>query len=74
MDDTKPKCDGVNHNVTLDVVTFVEIPDEHFRTYIAGDIGMVKSTAAELKAKASPKASLYFDYCCDACKEAVNGS
>lgn len=73
MHDDRPKCDGTNHNVILDVVTFVELPDEHFRTYLAGDIGTVKSAADSIKSKASPQASLYFEYCCASCKEAIDG-
>lgn len=72
MADETQKCDGTNHRIALDVVTFIEMPDEHFRTYITGNVDTVKQAALEFKRQASPSASLYFDYCCKECEEAVN--
>ena len=66
-------CNGENHRVRIDVVTFIEVPDERFMLDVYGDSGKVSNDVAEFRSKVNPNASVYYEYCCDACKEAVNG-
>lgn len=68
------KCDGKNHRVMVDVVTFIEMPDERFMYDIYGDKDKIKQDVAAFKAKVNPNASVYYDYCCEECKEATSGS
>lgn len=69
-----PSCNGQEHRVRIDVVTFIEVPDERFMFDVYGDNGKISNEIAEFKAKVNPNASVYYEYCCDACKEAVNGN
>jgi hypothetical protein len=71
---TESKCDGVNHRAEVDVVTFIEQPDQIFRTLIMGDVETIRSKVQEMERDKSPNASVYIDYCCDACKEMANES
>lgn len=66
-------CDGTKHRVEMDVVTFIEQPDQVFRSFISGTIDEVKSKIAEINAGKNPNASVFYEYCCDKCKEEANG-
>ena len=65
-------CTGEEHRAMIEVVTFTEVPDSHFSTYINGDIDKVVSEVKKLKESASPGASLYVSWCCKKCEEAIN--
>ena len=66
-------CDGVKHRVMVEVVTFIETPDQHFIHYVEGEAKQVASEVAKLELSKSPGASMYLEYCCDKCKEVTNG-
>jgi hypothetical protein len=66
-------CDGTNHKVEMDVVTFIEQPDQVFRSFITGSLAEIKAKVAEINAGKSPTASVFYEYCCDKCKEESNG-
>jgi hypothetical protein len=66
---TDSKCDGINHRAEVDVVTFIEQPDQIFRTLIMGDVETIKSKVLEMERDKAPNTSVYIDYCCEACKE-----
>jgi hypothetical protein len=66
-------CSSDKHRAMVEVVTFTEIPDGHFATYIDGTADTVVQRVKEIKASASPNASLYVSWCCKKCEEAANG-
>lgn len=66
-------CNGVDHRVRIDVVTFIEVPDDRFVLDLYGKEDKIKHDIELFKAKVNPKASVYYDYCCDKCKEEANG-
>lgn len=67
------KCDGINHKVIVDVVTYISHVDEHFQNYISGSIGDVRKQLADIASKKSPSSEIWYDYCCEDCKEVANG-
>ena len=66
-------CNKDKHRAMVEVVTFVEVPDAHFATYIDGTIEQVVSKVRDMKQSASPSASLYVSWCCKQCEEVANG-
>lgn len=73
-DEQKLQCNGTEHRVRIDVVTFIEMPDERFLVDLYGNKDKVKQDIQAFKAKVNPNASVYYDYCCEDCKEVVNES
>jgi len=67
-------CDGKQHRVEVDVVTFIEQPDQVFRTLVVGDEQHVRESVDKIKQDKAPSATIFYEYCCDACKEVVNGN
>jgi len=65
-------CDGINHKVKIDFVTFIEHPDEVWRKVATGTLKDVNRIVQQYMDDKAPNADAFFDYCCDACKEAVN--
>jgi hypothetical protein len=74
MGDDRIYCDGKQHRVEVDVVTFIEQPDQVFRTLVIGDEEHVRESVAKIKEDKAPSATIFYEYCCDACKEVVSGS
>jgi hypothetical protein len=74
MGDDRIYCDGKQHRVEVDVVTFIEQPDQVFRTLVVGDEEHVRESVAKIKEDKAPSATIFYEYCCDACKEVVSGS
>jgi len=68
------KCDGINHKVIVDVITFVQHIDEHFQNYVTGSLSDVRKELREIAETKSPSADIWYDYCCEDCKEETNGS
>jgi hypothetical protein len=66
-------CSGDDHRAMIEVVTFTEVPDSHFSTYVNGNIDKVVGEVKKLKESASPSTSLYVSWCCKQCEEAANG-
>lgn len=73
-DGTEQKCNGTEHRVRIDVVTFIEVPDDRFVLDLYGAEDKIKADIAKFKSDVNPRASVYYDYCCNACKEATSGS
>ena len=67
-------CDGTNHRVVVDVVTFIQHVDEHFQYFVTGSKQDVVSKIAEINSTKAPSTDVWYDYCCDECKEVVNGN
>jgi hypothetical protein len=74
MTDQERMCDGTNHRVVVDVVTFIQHVDEHFQYYVTGSKQDVATKIAEINSNKAPSADVWYDYCCDACKEVSNGN
>jgi len=68
------KCDGVNHKVIVDVVTFISHVDQHFQNYVTGSAADVRKQLKDIAGKKAPSAEIWYDYCCEDCKEATDGS
>lgn len=66
-------CGNGKHRAMIEVVTFVEVPDAHFATYVDGTIEQVVSKVKDMKQSAAPSASLYVSWCCKQCEEGSNG-
>jgi hypothetical protein len=66
-------CSKDRHRAMVEVVTFLEVPDTHFATYVDGTADDVVKRVREMKESASPSASLYVSWCCKQCEEASNG-
>ena len=73
-DDQKVSCNGTEHRVRIDVVTFIEVPDDRFVLDLYGVEDKIKEDIAKFKSDVNPRASVYYDYCCNACKEVADGS
>jgi uncharacterized alkaline shock family protein YloU len=71
--DGKIECDGINHHVKIDFITFVQYPDNVWRRYATGNAEQVKQTVADYKASKESNVDIYVEYCCQACKEEDNG-
>lgn len=77
MSDNYPvekECDGINHNVKIDFVTFITRPDEVWRRVAVGNLDEVQTQVQQYKQDKSPDVDMFLEYCCDKCKEAVNGN
>lgn len=61
-------CSKDRHRAMVEVVTFLEVPDTHFATYVDGTADEVVKRVKEMKASASPSASLYVSWCCRKCE------
>ena len=73
MTDDRVWCEGTQHRVEVDVVTFIFQPDEVFRKFVVGTADEVKQQLREIRATKSPNADMFVAYCCDKCKEEENG-
>ena len=70
--DNEVVCDGVNHHVKLEFVTYYTLPDNVWRKWANGSAEQVKQEVAKLKAETDNDTSVFIDYCCEACKEEDN--
>ena len=66
-------CDGVNHHVKVDFITFISHPDSVTRQWVNGTTDTVIKTIKQYQAAKAPDVDMFIDYCCEACKEASNG-
>ena len=73
MTDDRVWCEGENHRVEVDVVTFIIQPDQVFRQFVVGTADEIKQRLKEMRDTKSPNADMFVEYCCDKCKEEDNG-
>jgi hypothetical protein len=67
--DDEVSCDGINHHVKMEFVTYYTLPDNVWRKWANGTIEQVKEEVSKLKATVDDDTSVFIDYCCEACKE-----
>ena len=67
------ECDGINHSVKIDFVTFITRPDEVWRRVASGNLSEVTGQVNQYKQDKSPEVDMFLEYCCDKCKEAIDG-
>lgn len=67
--DPDVSCDGVNHHVKVEFVTYYTLPDNVWRKWANGTADQVKEEVAKLKSIAGKDTSVFIDYCCEECKE-----
>lgn len=65
-------CDGINHHVKVDFITFISHPDHVSRQWVNGTADIVTETIRQYKQTKDPAVDMFIDYCCDACKEESN--
>jgi hypothetical protein len=63
-------CDGTNHHVKIDFVTFIEHPDEVWRKWATGTVDKIVQEIKNYRDSKAPNVDMFIDYCCEACKEA----
>lgn len=66
-------CDNDNHKAEVDIVTYILHPDEVIRQLVVGSAKDIAATIKDMEDRKAPSASLFVSYCCDKCKEVVNG-
>jgi len=69
----KNSCDGINHHVKIDFVTFISHPDEIWRKWATGTVDKIIQEIKDYQANKGPNVDMFIDYCCDKCKEEANG-
>jgi hypothetical protein len=69
-------CDGTTHRAEVEVVTMVVVEQAESinRTLMVGSESTIANQLQQLKDGSAKNESIFIEYCCDKCKEAVNGS
>ena len=64
-------CDGINHSVKINYVSFIIRPDEVWRKFAKGNLSEIAGQVNQYKQDKSPAVDMFFEYCCDKCEEAI---
>jgi len=62
------------HMLIIDKVEWIEAPGHTDNYRIVGNLETIVEKVKQIQDTRTKNVSLFIEYCCDTCKEAVNGS